>query len=153
MKQKPFIILIVLQFFLCVATYSQQDEAKVEKQYKNIIRYDVSGALIMGIDRYLVFGYERVLKNNQSFSINAGAVALSKTRRENPADAFILRDDLKNTGFNFSADYRFYLGKENKFAPPRGVYIGPYFSFNKFDRESAWSYNDGTQNQRVVTTL
>jgi hypothetical protein len=33
-----------------------------------------------------------------------------------------------------SGDYRFYLSKENKYNSPRGVYIGPYFAFNNFNR-------------------
>jgi hypothetical protein len=37
-----------------------------------------------------------------------------------------------------SADYRFYLKSENKYKAPRGVYIGPYYSYNTFNRSKDW---------------
>jgi hypothetical protein len=51
-----------------------------------------------------------------------------------------LQKDQENTGFNLSADYRFYLAKENRYLPPHGLHIGPYYSFNHFERENLWKY-------------
>jgi hypothetical protein len=147
---------LILCFFFCFAFLdgrSQSEQQTGEKQYKNIIRYNFSGPLFMGIDKYLVFGYERILKKNQSFSINAGPVALARFREENLRDDFFLKDDTKNNGFNFSADYRFYLGKENRYAAPRGIYIGPYLSYNKFHRESVWTFNDSSMQVRQANTM
>jgi len=118
---------------------AQTDTTKKERQFKNVIRYNLSGAILFGIDKYIVLGYERLLTPRQSFTVNVGKAALPKLSTI-ITDSFELSQDLKNTGFNVSVDYRFYLAKENKHAAPHGVYIGPYYSFNSFTRENRWSF-------------
>src|SRR5688572_6158526 len=54
------------------------DSLNKPRQYKNVVRYNLSGALLFGIDRYVVLGYERVIRKNQSISINFGKVSLPK---------------------------------------------------------------------------
>jgi hypothetical protein len=119
-------------------------------RYKNVIRYNLSGAVLFGFEKYFVLGYERMIKDNQSFSINAGVVALPKFFQVSTAD-FKLESDQKNTGFNISADYRFYLRKENRYPPPHGLYIGPYYSFNHFVRENFWVYSGPATGDNVDT--
>jgi hypothetical protein len=121
---------------------AQQDNApfKFGKEHKNIIRYELSGGLLFGLNHYAVFGYERVTWPHQSFSINGGPIALPKLVAIN-TDSLHLTHDLKNNGFNLSIDYRFYLGHENRFDAPHGVYIGPYMSYNHFNRSNQWEYN------------
>ena len=117
---------------------------------KNIIRYNLSGGLLFGFDKTVILGYERVLRPNRSISMNIGTSALPKLISI-ITDSFQLKSDIKNRGMNFSVDYRFYLQKENKYIAPRGVYIGPYYSFNTFDRDNSWEINNSS-NTRVVTT-
>ena len=155
LMKNTFTILTVVFFlsFPFTDAMSQEQEQPAEKQYKNVIRYDLSGALLMGVDRYIVFGYERIVKKNQSFSINVGPVALPKSPDERIAiNDYTLRNDPKSNGFNFSVDYRFYLGKENRYAPPRGIYLGPYMSYNQFHRESVWSYSSTGVPDKTVST-
>ena len=155
LMNKTFTILTIVSFliFPLIDARAQEQEQPAEKQYKNVIRYDLSGALLMGADKYIVFGYERIVKKNQSFSINVGPVALPKPSDERVAiNDYTLRNNPKSNGFNFSVDYRFYLGKENRYAPPRGVYIGPYMSYNQFHRESAWSYSSTGVPDKMVNT-
>jgi len=121
---------------ICMAQ-AQVDSIKQMHYYKNVIRYNLSGALIFGFDRYIVFGYERVIKKNQSISVNIGGVRLPKLITIN-TDSFSLQKDRKSDGINASIDYRFYLDKENKHAIPHGGYIGPYYSYNKFIRDNQW---------------
>lgn len=104
---------------------------------KNIVRYNLSSALIFGFSKSLILGYERVLKPNQSISFNAGTVALPKLTTIG-TDSVTFNKDVKNNGFNVSLDYRFYLNKINKYNAPRGVYIGPWYSYNRFKRENTW---------------
>jgi len=106
----------------------------------------------MGIDKYFVLGYERIIKKNQSFSVNAGPVALARFREESTRNGFFLKDDFKNTGFNISADYRFYMPNENKYIAPHGLYLGPYVSYNEFHRESIWTYSDSSAQNRQAST-
>ena len=118
---------------------------------KNIIRYNVSGAIIFGFDKNLILGYERIVKPNQSFSINAGAVAFPKLISI-LTDSFQLGKEIENKGYNFSVDYRFYLARHNKYSAPRGVYIGPFYSYNRFDRESNWNLIKVSNHQEINTT-
>jgi len=133
--------------FLLAATngnlYAQQqtDSAHHMPHYKNIIRYNLSGAMLFGMSNYIVFGYERVISPHQSFSINVGRIALPKLISIN-TDSFSLQKDLTNSGYNISVDYRFYLEKENKYEAPHGLYIGPYFSYNHFTRDNRWDYKN-----------
>lgn len=104
---------------------------------------------------YLVFGYERVLKNGNSISMNAGRAVLPRIIDFSTDDAN-LTGTRENKGVNFSVDYRFYLKKENKYPSPRGVYIGPYYSYNKFERTADWrldNSNGSTSNATAVTKL
>jgi hypothetical protein len=66
-------------------------------------------------------------------------------------DSFSLKKDNKNNGMNFSVDYRFYLGKENRYLAPHGVYIGPYYSYNKFTRDNQWSHQNSTTSNYINT--
>jgi hypothetical protein len=150
MKRK-FISLPLLLVLLSTVNISMaQSDSLKQKSYKNIIRYNLSGALVFGFDKYIVFGYERVIKPNQSFSINVGGVSLPKLISIN-TDSFTVQKDKKSSGINVSVDYRFYLSKENKYSAPRGAYIGPYYSYNKFTRDNDWLYSK-TSGNRYVTT-
>ena len=48
----------------------QADPVK-EKKFKNTVRFNITNPLIFG-DKSLVVGYERVLNDSKSFSINIG---------------------------------------------------------------------------------
>jgi hypothetical protein len=122
-----------------------------KKAHKNVVRYSLSNALLFGIDKVVVLGYERVLSPKRSMSLNLGTAALPKLLRIE-TDSFTIGKDLKNNGFNGSLDYRFYLSKENRYMAPRGVYIGPFYSFNKWSRENSWERNTTGGSQRFVTT-
>ena len=126
------------------------DSSNEGRFYKNVIRYNLSGAIVFGIDKYIVFGYERVVSPHQSFSINVGRASLPKLITIS-TDSFDLEKDQKRSGFNISADYRFYLARENKFRIPHGVYIGPYYSYNHFTGENHWTYKRGGANSNIGT--
>ncbi|QBN17687.1 hypothetical protein [Flavobacterium nackdongense] len=116
---------------------------KPSREFKNTIRFNVTNPLIFG-GKSLIFGYERILKNNRSFSVNIGQAALPNF--ENGfSDEFRSNTVLSEGGFHISGDYRFYLGKLNKYSAPRGVYIGPYYSYNRFSKGHDWEYTkEGT---------
>lgn len=126
------------------------DSNKIIQPHKNVIRYNLSSGLLFGIDKYIVFGYERVISPHQSFSINVGRASLPKLVSIS-TDSFNAEKNLKRSGFNLSVDYRFYLGKENKYNAPRGVYIGPYYSYNHFTSETQWTYVNQSTNQYANT--
>jgi hypothetical protein len=49
-----------------------------------------------------------------------------------------------NTGYVIGGEYRFYLKKENKYAAPHGVYIGPYTNFFKFNNERTLQFTSSS---------
>jgi len=151
-KKISKIIVAAMVLFHTGMLYSQQTgtDSTWKNTRKNVIRYNVSGSLLFGFDKYAIFGYERVVNRHQSFSINVGPVALPKLISIN-TDSFHLQKDTKNNGFNASADYRFYLASENKYYPPHGVYIGPYISYNHFDRGNAWTFQHSGTGSSITT--
>lgn len=128
-----------------------QDTTKVKKPLKNTVRINLTNPIFFG-DKYSVVGYERIVKSNQSFSINGGRFSIPKFININTGDLDIQKE-YKDRGIHVSADYRFYLKGLNKFDAPRGVYIGPYYSYNYFNRENNWTYNSETFNGTLATDL
>jgi hypothetical protein len=146
-----FLVLLILVIAGRGSIWAQTDSTQ-PKNYRNIIRYNLSGPLLFGFGNVIVVGYERVLKNNQSFSFNLGRAAIPKLISIVTDSSVYLQRDSKNAGFNFSFDYRFYLTKENKYAPPHGLYIGPYYSYNHFTRENDISLKRSNGNTDLVKT-
>jgi hypothetical protein len=142
-----FVLLFLPATKFCMA---QTDTLSHQRSYKNVIRYNLSGALMFGIDKYIVIGYERIITPHQSFSINVGRAVLPRPISI-VTDSFSLSKDVKRTGYNVSVDYRFYLAKENKFAAPHGLYIGPYYSYNHFDRSNEWIHKNNNASSNVTT--
>src|SRR6478735_3906274 len=101
-----------------LAVYAQVKEDSNNRVRKNIIRYNLTGALFFGADKYIVLGYERIVSPRQSFSINMGNAALPKLTSL-ITDSFQTEKQIQRKGFNASVDYRFYLSDENKFDAPR----------------------------------
>jgi hypothetical protein len=121
----------------------------VKKVRKNSIMINVTNPILIS-DRFQIIGYERVLPNNQSFTVNVGVFSIPKFGG-NLADSLGLNTEYKDKGFHFSTDYRFYLKKENKYAAPRGVYLAPYYTFNHLSRENSW--NIDSRVEEVYTEL
>ena len=130
---------------------AQSDSTRKMPHYRNVIRYNLSGALLFGIDKYIVFGYERLVAPRQSFSINVGHASMPKLVSIE-TDSFNVNTDRKRTGFNVSVDYRFYLAKENKHEAPHGFYIGPYYAYTHFENGVEWDYKNTSANSNVITT-
>jgi hypothetical protein len=133
--RKAILLLLILAAFQ--QTIVAQEKKEPDKGYKNTVHFNITNPILFG-SRSLVFGYERVVNKRQSFSINFGTTGF-------PSMNIINTDSVKATktgdqnGVNFSADYRFYLSKENKYPAPHGVYIGPYYSYNSFGRKNTWA--------------
>lgn len=113
--------------------------AQTEKNLNNTIRMNLSNPLIFG-SKSLIFGYERQFKNSQAISINIGKASLPKISIfDLDSDELVLNDNYTEKGFHISADYRFYLQSLNKNSAPRGVYIGPYYSYHYYNHNNNWT--------------
>lgn len=139
---------LIIIFFLFTHFINGQEK-------KNTIRYNISNPVIFGIENVII-GYERIVGNNQTFSVDFGVNQLPSLRprsftTENAR--LSINNSKKNSGVHFSFDYRFYLKSENKFQAPRGIYIGPYYSFNSFKKSNDWTLNSLNFNGNVDTDL
>ncbi len=129
---------------------AQEDTAKVKKNFKNTVKINITNPMIFS-PKYNVIGYERVINKHQTFSVSAGRFALGNLF--SAVDTIQLIDQKNDKGFNFSVDYRFYLKKENRYSAPRGVYIGPYYSFNYFSRDLIWDINTSSLDAQATTSI
>ena len=93
---------------------------------RNVIKYNLSSALLWGFDNFSV-EYERIVKPNQSFSILVGHRTFPKLI--NSDSSIIVREHQNKFGFNISGDYRFYLKSKNRNPGPDGVYVGPFLYY------------------------
>lgn len=134
---------------LLIATIARSQEKK------NTIRYNITNPMIFGIENVII-GFERIVKTNQSFSIDVGINKLpSMKARSFTSDntRLSLTNSKRNSGFHASADYRFYLKSENKYQAPRGIYIGPYYSYNSYKKNNEWTLNSPNFNGNLDTNM
>jgi hypothetical protein len=134
------LIILSITFGLLPCNGQVQDSTK--KSYKNTVYINVTNPLIFG-SKYNVLGYERILKNSQSVSVNFGRFALPKFGQD-ISNELQLQNDYKDKGYHVSFEYRWYIKKENKYPAPRGIYIGPYYAYNYFERKNTWYLNTNT---------
>ncbi|MHC1777925.1 MAG: DUF3575 domain-containing protein [Lentimicrobium sp.] len=145
-----FNVLTAIFVILCNSfAFAQKDSVNL----KNTVRFNITNPLIFG-DRALILGYERTIGKHQSFSVNIGRASFPEFNRVNYDSIGIdLNKDFTDRGLNFSVDYRFYPARENKYASPRGVYFGPFYSFNYFNRINQWTLNTDSFQGNVETDL
>jgi hypothetical protein len=136
---KYHITLIVMLLSLFFASVKAQQQDSIIHQRKNIIKLNLTANSF--VDKAVLFEYERVLKNNQSFTIQAGYVAIPFATL---IDSVQLETDLKKSGWSVAADYRFYLKKENKHPAPRGIYLAPFMSYHYFKNERSMEIETDT---------
>jgi hypothetical protein len=131
---KRLVFLFCLLGILSQVKSQNSKDSAYHKSLKNTVRVNLSNSLFFG-DGNIIFGYERLVKPYQSFSINVGLAAFPKLGGLS-FDSVSFSKDSKGSGLNIAADYRFYLKNENRHMAPRGVYIGPFLSYNLLKRTS-----------------
>jgi hypothetical protein len=121
---------VVLIFWISYSFAQNVSDTLFRKS--DVIKLEVSSNIFF--TNAFILSWEHVRKPKQSWAIQAGYLQITPffTRLdsiiESPSEA-------KSSGFKIGGEYRFYLGNENKYAAPRGVYIGPYISYLQFDNE------------------
>lgn len=125
-------IFIFLSLIITQSVYSQ-DTINEKKNRKNTVKINLTSPMLFGSNNY-VLGYERTIRSHQSFSVHLGTFSLGQAIKFDTDSITNLNKDVNSIGISLSGDYRFYLAKENKFNSPHGLYIGPYFAYNKFIR-------------------
>jgi hypothetical protein len=145
---KVLVVFIILTGLFSLPCNAQKDTVKT---LKNTIRINITNPMLFGSE-YRVWGYERVITKYQTASLGIGQFALPKFKSFDN-DSIGITDQYHDKGFNISFDYRFYLRNENKHVAPRGVYLGPYYSFNYFSRALSWDLNTSDFTGEVNTDI
>jgi hypothetical protein len=114
------------------------------------VKLDVTSQLFF--NKSLAFSYERYLKSRQAASVTLGYHTFPSLR--SLGNGVNVHEDKSSSGYVIGGEYRFYLGKENRYAAPRGVYIGPYATYHNFknDRDVTLTYDDGTVSEALLKT-
>lgn len=127
MKQCIQTRLIIVLIFACGAAVNARAQSLSDTTRRNTIKIDLTSYWLYR--NAIVFSYERVMKPYQTFALTAG---IQEFPNLDGVDSVAVKKETRARGFKFGAEYRFYLKKENKFAAPRGVFIGPYFTFHNY---------------------
>jgi hypothetical protein len=130
---------LLLFFFLAVFApqISKAQDSTSMSLRRNTIKIDFTGNMIYS--NHYNLSFERVVKQNQSFVVTAGY--LEFPRIVNFGENIEGRREENKGGYKIGGEYRFYLKKENKFAAPRGVYIGPYVTALGFKSDRGIVYS------------
>lgn len=136
-------LILRIPFFLFLALFvsqvsKAQDSTSVSLR-RNTIKIDLTGKLIYSNN--LNFSFERVVKQNQSCVFTLGYQEFP--RIVNYGENIVSKKEDNKGGYKVGGEYRFYLKKENKFAAPRGVYIGPYVTAIGFKTDRKITYSGG----------
>ncbi len=137
---------------VCLIIFSShanaQEEKTVEKvkrdDYKNSIKLNVSSQIIY--ENTFIMGFERVFKNHQALNISGGYVEFPLSLKL--PETIELNSHRKKSGYTLEADWRFYLQKENRNAPPHGVYLAPFITLHHFKNDRDGVYTDSLGNQK-----
>lgn len=108
--------------------------------HRNVIRINPTPALLFGNISNITLNYERLVKRNQSFVIQAGYLRINPLLEDTVAGLLDVRR-VSDFGLNLSADYRFYPLRRAQYPAPDGLYIGPYLSYYGFKFRDEFYYN------------
>ncbi|MEJ1238730.1 DUF3575 domain-containing protein [Chryseolinea sp. T2] len=134
-------LLLVSQFLFAQEALESRD---------NTVKLDLTSQILF--NKSLAVSYERYIKSRQTAGITVGYHTFPSLR--SIGNGVEVKDEKSSSGYVVGAEYRFYLGKENRYAAPRGVYIGPYFAYHNFknNRDIALTNEDGTVSEALLKT-
>ena len=128
----PIALLAVIPL---LSTAVRGQETHHDTTFKNVARFNLTPLVINGLGNYVV-GYERLLSDRRSFSVNTGLLALPELLPVSDSATYDWKNTIHNRGFSFAADYRHYFTRRNRFAIPDGLYWGPYVTYYYFDNRT-----------------
>jgi len=115
----------------------------------NVAKFNPTPMLLFGETKNITFSYERLIRKNQSMSIQLGYLIIPVYFNDTIANLITLHDQSRK-GINTGLDYRFYPSLRNRRPAPDGLYLGTYLSYygfkhsNKFNSVNQPSNPDGT---------
>ena len=94
----------------------------------NVIKFNPTPMLLFDELRNVTFSYERLIKKNQSVSLQLGYLVVPQVLNDTLFNKFLFNKD-KRKGINLSVDYRIYPFSRNRRPAPDGMYLGGYLSY------------------------
>lgn len=133
---KRFILLLGFVFILFQVSLIAQEEKTLSDDFykterRNVIKWNLS-PMIWSYSN-INLSYERVLNNNNSFSVNAGYFVLPTM---GVLDSLNIDRMKKKWGFSVAGDRRFYIKKRNKKTAPDGLYWGVFGAVHYYNFEN-----------------
>lgn len=137
---------LLLALLIPMQAFTQSDTVALRR---NTVKLDITSRWLYR--QAYVISYERVINPRRTMGLIIGYQTLPEVRFF--GDNITVNRDIRAAGFKLGAEYRFYLARENKYAAPRGVYLGPYLSFNNFHNEREITVdNAGTPEYATLTS-
>jgi hypothetical protein len=134
---------------LLASVGSRAQQASDNSSRVNTIKVDITSYWLYR--NALVFAYERVNQaKNQSWGITAGYQLLPPFVS---ADSISVTREASASGLKLGGEYRWYLMKENKYAAPRGIFLGAYTAYHNYlNSRSITVDNNGTLENADLST-
>jgi len=139
------VICMVLCMLATVNMVGQEEKTATQAKrgdYKNIIKFNLSSRILYR--NTFILGYERVMKKNQTLNISGGYMEFPLSVKF--PESVEVKGNKQKSGYTIQADWRFYLGKENKYSAPHGVYLAPFLALHHFANERDVTYTDSAGN-------
>jgi len=115
----------------------------------NVIKFNPTPMLLFDEIRNVTFSYERLIKKNQSVSLQLGYLVVPQVLNDTLFDHLLLDKD-KRHGINLSYDYRYYPSARNRRPAPDGLYIGGYLSYIGSSSESRLHLIDAPEDDNIL---
>jgi hypothetical protein len=143
--RRPLLSIILILLAAATATAQEQLESR-----DNTIKLDLTSQLLF--NRSVSVSYERYIRASQTAQITLGYHTFPSLR--SIGNSVNVKDEKSASGLVAGGEYRFYLKKENRFAAPHGVYVGPYMAYHNFKntRNISLTNEDGTVSNALLDT-
>jgi len=115
----------------------------------NVIKFNPTPMLLFDELRNITFSYERLIKENQSVSLQLGYLVIPQVFNDTLFNKVLFSKDKRN-GVNLSFDYRVYPFSRNRRPAPDGLYLGGYLSYIGTSSESHGHLMDAPEDDNVM---
>jgi len=115
----------------------------------NVIKFNPTPILLFDEPRNITFSYERMIKKNQSVSLQLGYLVVPQVFNDTLFNKVLVNKDKRN-GINLSFDYRVYPFSRNRRPAPDGMYFGGYLSYIGTSSEIRGTLIDATDDDNIL---
>jgi len=115
----------------------------------NVIKFNPTPILLFDEPRNVTFSYERLIKENQSVSLQLGYLVVPQIFNDTLFNKVLINKDKRN-GINLSVDYRIYPFSRNRRPAPDGMYFGGYLSYIGTSSEIQGTLMDAPEDDKIL---